>query len=182
MPRARDFGFEALVEVTGANVAVERGAINSALKAIKEALGGEVDGELLGEVITDMAGRYRKLWPDMTLTPTALAKHWNRILAEETERAKPTTYVYDAGADGVFCTTCEGLRMVLVGHQQPKPTSWHIEQNKKLRQGKPPVGFQHPDHRKPTDGHEIYMPCPDCNAPALGIVRQYRDRFARQHG
>ena len=177
MARATDHGFDALVEVTGANVAVERGAINAALKAIKDALAGEVEGELLGQVIRDMAARYRRLWPDMTLTPTALAKHWNRILAEEQERAKPVTYVTH---DRAHCSTCDGLRMVLVGHQQPKPTSWQIEMNKRYPK-KPPMGLPDESHRRPEDGYEIYMPCPDCSQAALKIVREYKDRFARHH-
>jgi hypothetical protein len=175
MARATDHGFDALVEVTGANVSAERGALNAALKSIKDALGGEVEGELLGQVIRDMAGRYRRLWPDMTLTATALAKHWNRILKEEEERAKPTTYVT---SDRIQCTTCDGLRMVLVGYQQPKPTIWQLQHRSKKH---PEMGLPHPTNRKPEDGHEIWSPCPDCNHSALVEARRSLDRFARTY-
>ena len=33
-----------------------------------------------------------------------------------------------------------------------------------------------------ADGYEAWDPCPDCNAKALEIARQWRERFDRQHG
>lgn len=178
LPRPRDHGFDALVEVTGANVAAERGALNAALKQIKEALGGEVEGELLGQVIRDMAERYRRLWPEMTLTATALSKHWNRILNEEQERAKPVTYVT---FDRQQCSTCDGHRMVLVAHQQPRQGVWATEVARRYPTKHPEIGLPHPAHRRPEDGMEVWAPCPDCNAKGVEIAREYRARFARNH-
>src|SRR4030095_14996727 len=49
-PRPRDLSFEALVEVTGATVASERGAINMALKQIRETSSEHSDVELASEI------------------------------------------------------------------------------------------------------------------------------------
>ena len=174
MPRARDLGFEALVEVTGANVSVERGALNAALKAIREQV-DDIEGELLADVIREMAARYRRLWPEMTLTPTALAKHWNRILTEEQERAKPVVYVT---SDGLDCSTCGNLRSVLVGYRPAFPTLWTLAHRSKTH---PEMGLPHPAHRRHEDGYEIWAPCPDCNPQAIETVQQWRNGFERRH-
>lgn len=77
----RDLCWEALVRETAANPAAERGALNSALKAIREAAATEgvlADAEVAAE-ITMRAARYREVFRGLTLTPTALAKHWFRV-------------------------------------------------------------------------------------------------------
>ena len=89
MPRKADPDFDALVNVTHANVAMERGRLNIALKAIKVAWeneGGLPDG--LAAEIGLRAEAYRNLWPGMALTPTALAVHWSRVIAEASHKGK----------------------------------------------------------------------------------------------
>lgn len=87
--RPRDLAWEALVETTHANPAMERGKLNAALKAIREA--ALVDGlhpDSLPAEIHRRADAYREKWPGLTLTPTALATHWFRVvLAAPVERS-----------------------------------------------------------------------------------------------
>lgn len=85
MPRPPDLAFEALVEVTRANVHFERGAINKALAAIKAAAHDEgiID---VAEEIRLRAELYKRRWPGAELTPPALAKHWIRVAELKDER------------------------------------------------------------------------------------------------
>jgi hypothetical protein len=103
-----DLPWEALVEVTGATVASERGALNAALKQIREASDKLTDEELAGE-IRYRSKTYRETFPGMALTPTALAKHWERIPIE----APKPTYPSQKGGTSI-CATCEGDKLVLV--------------------------------------------------------------------
>jgi len=87
MPKKRDLAFEALVEVTHTNIAIGRGKVNVALAAIRVAWqeeGGRPED--LHIEIPLRAEAYRKLWPRITLTPTALAVHWKRVAAENSMR------------------------------------------------------------------------------------------------
>lgn len=76
-----DLAWEALVRETKANPAMERGALNKALKAIREAYRSEglLEEDLPGEIHT-RAIAYRRVFPNAALTPTALAKHWFRVM------------------------------------------------------------------------------------------------------
>jgi len=81
--RPPDLAWEALVEVTSANEAMERGRLNTALKAIRHAWQSEGGlPEDLHEEIPRRAEAYHKMWPSMALTPTALAVHWKRVVAQ----------------------------------------------------------------------------------------------------
>jgi hypothetical protein len=83
MTRKPDLAWEALVEVTNANEAIERGRLNTALKAIRSAWATEGGlPEDLAEEIPRRAKAYREMWPSMSLTPTALAVHWKRVVAQ----------------------------------------------------------------------------------------------------
>ena len=85
--RERDLAWEALVKVTNANETIERGRLNTALKAIR--IAWEEEGgrpEDLHEEIPLRANAYREIWPRMSLTPTALAVHWKRVAAERSLR------------------------------------------------------------------------------------------------
>lgn len=96
MPRAKDLAWEALVEVTNANEAMERGRLNTALKAIKHAWhteGGRPED--LAEEIPRRAQAYRTLWPGMSLTPTALAVHWKRVMAEQANQQQGARKLID---------------------------------------------------------------------------------------
>lgn len=83
MARKRDLDWEALVEVTSANEAIERGRLNTALKAIRVAW--ESEGGLPEDLYLEIPRRaqaYHEMWPNMALTPTALAVHWKRVVAQ----------------------------------------------------------------------------------------------------
>jgi uncharacterized protein with PIN domain len=105
MTRPIDHSFDALVQVTGATVSAERGALNAALKTLREAE-PELEDEDLALLIQLRAEAYKRAWPEMALTPTALAKHWSRIM----EEAPKPTY---QEARPERCPVCEGHKMVL---------------------------------------------------------------------
>lgn len=80
----QDLAWESLVRVTHANPAVERGVLNAALKAIREACASTAGGNVLddGMVAVEIETRaelYRQTFPGIVLTPMALAKHWFRV-------------------------------------------------------------------------------------------------------
>jgi hypothetical protein len=63
---------------------MERGALNVALKAIREACGspqggGITDDGMIAVEIETRAELYRSFFPGVVMTPTALAKHWFRV-------------------------------------------------------------------------------------------------------
>lgn len=83
--RERDYAYEALADVTGSDPEVARGQLNAALRDIRTqepALASVQDSYLLSAEIHDRAAQYKQVWPDITLTPTALAKHWTRLPEE----------------------------------------------------------------------------------------------------
>lgn len=80
MQRQPDHAWDALVNVTGANPEFERGRIAIALKAIRAASADSIAAEELPLEIERRAKLYHQAWPTMTLTPTALARHWNRVV------------------------------------------------------------------------------------------------------
>jgi len=82
--RALDICWEALVHETAANPAMERGQLNVALRAIREAAFSEglVDDEAIATEIGLRAQAYREKMPECSLTPTALAKHWFRVMVQ----------------------------------------------------------------------------------------------------
>jgi hypothetical protein len=89
MSRERDLAWEALVRETAANPAIERGQLNVALKAIREAAFTEgLMEEGLPEEIGLRAQAYRRTFPGLVLTPLALAKHWHRVMVQGSQ---PTT-------------------------------------------------------------------------------------------
>lgn len=72
-PPRQDLLFDALCEVCGLNpkelTASARGALNKACKDLRE-----VDASPAG--VRMRAANFRSRWPDITLTPSALAKQW----------------------------------------------------------------------------------------------------------
>jgi len=55
-----------------------RGQVNAALKELRE----------IGATPADIEGKakaYRKTWPDVSLTPTALVKHWGSLAVKATQ-------------------------------------------------------------------------------------------------
>lgn len=97
--RRRDLSFEALVEATGANLAVERGAVNAALRAIRQSEPG-VSDETLADLIRTRAENYRHEMEGMALTPTSLAKHWVRVQdSTKRDRAERVASALGLGKD-----------------------------------------------------------------------------------
>ncbi len=133
MTRERDLSFESLAEATGATVASERGALNAALKMIREEEPDLAD-EDLALLIRLRADDYRKVYPEMACTPTALAKHWNRIFQAVEERSQ--TKRAAAKEEPIYvCRTCGGDRIVTVSYRQSS---------------------------NPLSPYEEVAPCPDC--------------------
>jgi hypothetical protein len=67
-------------------VAVERGALNKSLSAIRDASKEEgIAEEDLAIEITLRAAAYRRTYPGLPLTPMALAKHWFRVIPPQTK-------------------------------------------------------------------------------------------------
>jgi hypothetical protein len=161
--RPTDHAWEALVAATNTNVNEERGALNRALSQIKAmTVDLDLSNEELGSVISYRAGLYREIWPQMTLTALALAKHWDRLPVEherltqvaervqEEEAQKRRTRGVNLHADS-GCTTCLGQHYVIVGYREPRPTQWMLDH-----------GIKHVQHPKDR-GHEEVAPCPLCN-------------------
>lgn len=73
-----DPAFAALVEETKATVPFERGALNDTLAKLREEL-PDLTAEDLGDLIRRKAAAYRRTFPNRACTPSALAKHWNRV-------------------------------------------------------------------------------------------------------
>ena len=88
-PPRRDFAYEALAEVTASDPSVARGELNAGLRDIRiqePSLAGLDDSYLLSDEIHSRAKMYRALWPGVSLTPTALAKHWVRVKEERPQK------------------------------------------------------------------------------------------------
>lgn len=167
MAREPDLAWDALVEVTNANVSEERGALNRALAQIREQTSElEIDGGELAIIIRQRATIYRDVWPTVALTASALAKHWERVPVEherllaqrEVEREKEAERKKRRGTNlqvNNGCTTCGGDRWVVVRHRPVGvPTIWMDEHKVKPK--------PHPAER----GFEETAPCPVCNLGA----------------
>lgn len=97
MGRRRDYAFEALAEVTAADPEVARGELNAALRDIRkmESEVADVDNSyLLADLIHARAKMYRAVFPNVALTPTALSKHWLRVLEENTKLRRGGTNLH----------------------------------------------------------------------------------------
>jgi hypothetical protein len=176
--RPTDHAWEALVEVTNASVAQERGMLNYALGQIRAATAElELSGEELALVIRHQASRYRETWPDLALTPNALAKHWDRIRVEYERmmerRAEAEAEAAEAAKRRVrgtnlriesHCVTCKGNSWVVVSYRKPRASAWMLEH-----------GIKVPDH--PSDpGLEETAPCPVCNDDSRTMGGYWRNR------
>jgi Helix-turn-helix domain len=80
LERKRDLLWEAMLAGCGIplhapHTTTERGRWNKALKILREA-------GATPEEIKRRCTRYRKIWPKVSLTPTALAANWNTIVSE----------------------------------------------------------------------------------------------------
>jgi hypothetical protein len=81
----RDPAFEALVQVTNATLSIEHGATRKALAAIDDEYAHEIGckptREELAAEIRARGAAYRRTFRGRVCTPSALAKHWNRVEA-----------------------------------------------------------------------------------------------------
>lgn len=98
--RPPDLAFEALVEETKAMPEMERGALNAALKAIKAQCHRDgLHPDEIPEEIRRRAKTYREDrdagFVGLHLTPTALAKHWNRCLPKQEEKKETLPEMYE---------------------------------------------------------------------------------------
>ena len=156
----RDYAFEALAEVTGTDWNAGRGELNNALASIREQSGIE-DSFALSVEIHDRAKMYRGIWPELTITPSALAKHWKRV-AEESSRSSPLrTNVH---APVTECATCGGDRFVLVATRPVVASQLMRERGLEI---------------KGDAVHEEYAPCPDCNDKANTSFPRFDGSYAR---
>lgn len=100
-PRKRDEVWDTLVAVIGytPRTRTERGAWNSARKQLREA-------DATPQQVRDRAAMYVRRWPGMSLTPSALVKHWSSLEHEQSVALVPRqTLRYGRGL-----TTAEMLR------------------------------------------------------------------------
>jgi hypothetical protein len=156
MERARDYSFEALVEVCGHNLAEittdERGRINAALKQLRE---NHPDDYLLADLIYQRAKFYRDMYEDATLTPQALSGNWSSLPEahhtwEKAQVEQANVYAPDTG-----CETCGDDRLV-------------VYSTRPVEGGVP--GTVH--------AYEEFAPCPQCNSGAnVGFWRGDGSRF-----
>src|SRR6187401_1259298 len=83
----RDYAYEALAEVTSTDQSVGRGQLNAALRDIKHQTPEIEDSYLLSAEIHERAKMYHAVFPEIALTPTALAKHWQRVKEQAPKRS-----------------------------------------------------------------------------------------------
>jgi len=173
----RDISFETLAEMCGMDIKQltrdARGQLNGALAQIREATPDLEDLEL-ALVIEGKAKAYRASMPDVLLTPPALAKHWASL---DAMFARTRSYPQH-DREPHECDACGGLRFVLVGYREPKPSTWQLL----MSTAKQEMGRPHPAHRRLEDGHEVYSPCPTCSPAMLQVVTEHLARFDRMHG
>lgn len=89
----RNLPWDALVSSTSADEVAEKGRIAKALKTIREIVVRDSseqtfetaqNGEWwIARQITARAGLYRRRWPTVELTPTALAANWSRVMTAQ---------------------------------------------------------------------------------------------------
>jgi hypothetical protein len=94
----RNLPWDALVEETQADERLEAGRIAAALKKIRSALAESwtehdtpegFEGYIASEV-RERAALYRDRWPNVELTPTALAANWSRVTTPQPGRSLDT--------------------------------------------------------------------------------------------
>ena len=78
----KDLAFEALADVTNTNWETGRGELNFSLASIRKQTENLLNDEQLADEIRARADFYREVFPGAALTPAALNKHWERVVAE----------------------------------------------------------------------------------------------------
>lgn len=180
--RKRDLSFEKLAEVCGVEISsltpTSRGAMNRSLAEIRTAT-PDLDDAELATVIEHKARLYRKAMPEVFLTPTALAKHWPQLEGMIEQQQAPVAYV---SHDRTICSTCDGLRFVLAYYRRPQPTAWMASVAERPKAKPIAAWLLDPSlYDEERHGHEVMTPCPDCNVVGQALVKDYLDRFNRNH-
>ena len=97
--RKPDTIFDAVVSVCGLDPTVmtssARGAVNKAVKELR-------DVEATAETIVQVADAYRKKWPELSISPSAIAKHYPSLFINGTVRQQMK------GPTHKTCTDCGG--------------------------------------------------------------------------
>lgn len=141
--RPRDLPFEALAEATSTDWGAGRGELNKALALIKDQ-SSEDDPLILSMEITERAKLYRRVFPGVALTPTALAKHWLRVFEEaHRQREQQATNVQRPYYE---CATCGGHGFVVYATRTVEQTFWMKQHG-----------------RKASGEIEEWAPCPECS-------------------
>jgi hypothetical protein len=120
----RDYAFEALAEVTSTDWTTGRGELNAALKSIQAQTTEIEDNYLLSCEIHDRAKLYRQVMGEgILLTPSALAKHWQRVVEQAPKPAYPHVALRGEGTalSPGACETCNGHKMIWVTDESVAP-------------------------------------------------------------
>jgi len=120
----KDYAFEALAEATNTDWNTGRGELNAALRSIKEQSPEIDDNYVLSYEITHRANLYRQVMGDgILLTPSALAKHWKRVVEQKPRPAYPDTQSPPRGGTlgPRVCPRCDGHKMVWVTEESVVP-------------------------------------------------------------
>jgi hypothetical protein len=135
----RDFAFEALCEVWGADFTNltqdQRGRVNAALRQLREVT-PELDSFELSLVIRERAKLWASVYPEIALTPQALTAHWGSLPEKGAEAQRQQAVTTNARVQ-VECETCGGDRFVVY---QTRPSG------------------------NPVSPYEEVAPCPECNS------------------
>ena len=87
--RAKDNLFETVAQACGINLTgmtrSARGQLNKACKELREI-------DATAEQVKAKAKAYRTQYPNATLTPTALVKHWSSFATVEKQKARPSVW------------------------------------------------------------------------------------------
>ena len=90
--RPLDLCWEALVDETRAVPEIERGQLNVALRAIRACCQRDgIHPDSVPQEIHLRAAAYRRTFKNCSLTPMALAKHWQRVMVNQTTSVEEQT-------------------------------------------------------------------------------------------
>src|SRR5262249_42182276 len=120
----RNIPWDELVRVTQADETAEKGRIAKALKTIRELvvrdsstqtfLDPETGEWWIARQINARAAQYRRRWPNVELTPTALAANWSRVVTAQPGQDPMTTRdAAQRGIDSARRTACALRRPAL---------------------------------------------------------------------
>ena len=122
MSRARDYSFEAMVEVTGAQLEAltkdERGRINRALAQLRVLT---PDDFVLSTQIFERARAWNEVYPEIALTPQALTGVWSSVEEKAKEIKRSQQRATNIAVAFGKCPRCDGHKMVWVTEDSVAP-------------------------------------------------------------